>query len=70
MNFTQKRTVAIVSVIAATSLLSVVSPASAASPITSTQKQLIAFKIPDLRPEDFVPQPNLLLLTVFATIIT
>lgn len=50
MNVIPKRTVAIVSLIA-TSLVSAVSPASAASPITSTPKQLIAFKIPNLRPE-------------------
>jgi uncharacterized protein YggU (UPF0235/DUF167 family) len=50
MKVIQKKTVAIVSVIAI-SLLSVVSPASAASPITSTPKQLIAFKIPKLQPE-------------------
>jgi hypothetical protein len=45
MNITLKRKVAIVSVIA-TSLLSAVSPASAASPISSTPKQSIAFTIP------------------------
>ena len=50
MNVIPKRTVAIVSLIA-TSLFSAVSLASAASPITSTPKQLIAFKIPNLRPE-------------------
>jgi hypothetical protein len=50
MNITLKRKVAIVSVIA-TSLLSAVSPASAASPISSTPKQLIAFTIPNLPPE-------------------
>jgi hypothetical protein len=45
MNITLKRKVAIASIVA-TSLLSVVSPASAASPISSTPKQLIAFTIP------------------------
>jgi hypothetical protein len=50
MNITLKRKVAIVSAIA-TSLLSAVSPASAASPISSTPKQLIAFTIPNLPPE-------------------
>jgi hypothetical protein len=45
MNITLKRKVAIASIIA-TSLLSVVSSASAASPTISTPKQLIAFTIP------------------------
>lgn len=50
MNITLKRKVAIASIIA-TSLLSVVSPASAASPTISTPKQLIAFTIPKQQPE-------------------
>jgi hypothetical protein len=45
MNITLKKKVAIASIIA-TSLLSVVSPASADSPTISTPKQLIAFTIP------------------------
>ena len=50
INILLKRKVAIVSVIA-TSLFSAVSPASAASPISSTPKQLIAFTIPNQSPE-------------------
>jgi hypothetical protein len=46
MNITLKRKVAVASIIA-TSLLSAVSPASAASPTISTPKQLIAFTIPN-----------------------
>jgi hypothetical protein len=50
INVTQKRTTAIVSVIA-TSLLAVLNPASATSPLSSTPKQLIAFTIPKQQPE-------------------
>jgi hypothetical protein len=58
MNITQKRKVAIASIIA-TSLLSVVSPASAASPTISTPNQLIAFTIPNLPPEVSVNNEHL-----------
>jgi hypothetical protein len=50
INVTRKRTTAIVSVIA-TSLLAVVSPASATSPLSSTPKQLISCTIPKQQPE-------------------
>jgi hypothetical protein len=50
INFTHKRTTAIVSIIA-TSLLAVLSPASATSLLSSTPKQLIAFTIPKQQPE-------------------
>jgi hypothetical protein len=50
INVTRKRTTAIASVIA-TSLLAVLSPASATSPVTLTPKQLIAFTIPKQQPE-------------------
>ncbi|MCU0543947.1 MAG: hypothetical protein MUE44_17515 [Oscillatoriaceae cyanobacterium Prado104] len=50
MKVSLKRTAAIVS-ITATSLFYVVSPGSAASPITPTPNQLIAVTIPNLRPE-------------------
>jgi hypothetical protein len=58
MNITMKRKVAIASIIA-TSLLSVVSSASAASPTLSTPKQLIAFTIPKQQPEASVNNGHL-----------